>query len=71
MHVIKKHHMLKKFRDRTASDLYVWIIKQWDDLKQKYGVEYSLDEATRTLAENSPKGFFTRIAAWFKKTIQT
>jgi hypothetical protein len=71
MHVIKKHHMLKRFRERTASDLYVWIIKQWDDLKQKYGVEYSLDEATRTLAENSPKGLFARAAAWFKKTIQT
>lgn len=71
MHVIKKHRMLKRFRSRTASDLYVWIIKQWDDLKQKYGVEYSLDEATRTLAAGSQKNFFVRIALKVKKYFQT
>ncbi len=71
MHVIKKHRMLKRFRTRTASDLYVWIIKQWDDLKQKYGVEYSLDEATRTLAAASQKSFFARIALKVKKYFQT
>lgn len=71
MHVIKKHRMLKRFRRRTASDLYVWIVKQWDDLKQKYGVEYSLDEATRTLAAGSEKSFFARIALKVKKYFQT
>jgi hypothetical protein len=71
MHVIRKYRMLRKFRNRTASDLYVWIVKQWDDLKQKYGVEYSLDETTRALAEKTNEGFFSRLAAAFKKRIQT
>jgi hypothetical protein len=71
MHVIKKHHMLRKFPLRTASDLYVWIVKQWDDLKQKYGVEYSLDETTRMLAENGNRGLIGRVRAWFKKRFQT
>ena len=71
MHVIKKHHLLRKFRHRTASDLYVWIIKQWDDLKHKYGVEYSLDDATRELAQNTKIGFLARVKDWCKKTFQT
>lgn len=71
MHVIKKYRMLRKFRRRTASDLYVWIVKQWDELKRKYGVEYSLDETTRSLAETANEGPFSRLVAAFKKRIQT
>lgn len=72
MHVIKKNHLLRKFRNRTASDLYVWIIKQWDELKQKYGIEYSLDEATRNIAREHVKTTFrARISDWMKKTFQT
>ena len=67
MHVIKKYHLLRKFKNRTASDLYVWIIKQWDELKQKYGVEYSLDETTRNLARDARKPLLKRIAGWFEK----
>jgi len=71
MHVIKKHHLLRKFRNRTASDLYVWIIKQWDELKHKYGVEYTLDEATRNIAGNNGRDWLQGLKRWFKKTIQT
>lgn len=71
MHVIKKHHLLRKFRNRTASDLYVWIIKQWDELKHKYGVEYTLDEATRNIAGNNGGDWLQGLKRWFKKTIQT
>lgn len=67
MHVIKKYHLLRKFRNRTTSDLYVWIIKQWDELKQKYGVEYSLDETTKNLARNARLPLIKRIAGWFEK----
>ena len=67
MHVIKKYHMLRKFRNRTSSDLYVWIIKQWDELKQKYGVEYSLDETTKNLARDARIPLLKRIAGWFEK----
>jgi hypothetical protein len=71
MHVIKKYHLLRKFRGRTASDLYVWIIKQWDDLKQKYGLSYSLDEATKTIAESRKMPLFSKLIGWCKKIFQT
>lgn len=71
MHVIKKYHLKRKFPHRTASDLYVWIIKQWDDLKRKYGLEYSLDETTKNLARSARIPLFKRFMLWAKTTFQT
>ena len=43
--VIDKYKLLSDFKDRTKSDIYVWIVKHWDSLKQKNGNDFSLDEA--------------------------
>jgi hypothetical protein len=67
MHVIKKYRLLRKFKRRTASDLYVWIIKQWDELKRKYGVTYTLDETTKNLARDARTSFFRRLLGKLKK----
>jgi hypothetical protein len=45
--IIKDEWLLVQFPGRTASDLYVWIVKHWDFLKKKYGVHYSLSAAVR------------------------
>ncbi|MDR2247872.1 MAG: transcriptional regulator [Treponema sp.] len=45
--IIRKEWLLVQFPDRTASDLYVWLVKHWDFLKKKYGVHYSLSDAAR------------------------
>jgi hypothetical protein len=45
--IIKREWLLVQFPGRTASDLYVWIVKHWDFLKEKYGVHYSLTDAAR------------------------
>jgi hypothetical protein len=71
IHVIKKHHLLRQFRERTTSDLYVWIVKQWDELKQKYGVEYSLDQATIDFARHHRLTFSRRLIEWLKHPFQT
>lgn len=64
MHVIKRYRLLRKFKKRTASDLYVWIIKQWDELKTKYGRDVPLDEATKCLTDpehHVRKNFLSRL----------
>ncbi len=71
MHVIKKNRLLSKFRNRTASDLYVWIIKQWDELKQKYGVDYSLEDASRSISDTHRPGLFAAFSDWYKRIFQT
>lgn len=43
--VIETHKIMKMFRKRTKSDLYVFVIKYWDELKKKFGNDFSLDIA--------------------------
>ena len=67
--VIDKYTLLSDFKDRTKSDIYVWIVKHWDRLKQKNGNDFSLDEAALDFvaleqASHARHGsFFTRLKA--------
>ncbi|MCM1320499.1 MAG: hypothetical protein NC041_00140 [Bacteroides sp.] len=45
INAIQREHILRKFKNRTLSDMYVWVIKYWDDLKNKYGQQVPLDKA--------------------------
>lgn len=42
--VIDRHNVMRYFKGRTKSDMYVYIIKYWDEIKAKFGNGYSLDE---------------------------
>lgn len=69
--VIKRSKLLKRFKGRTSSDLYVWIIKQWDELKTKYGDDVPLDEATKSIRDPDPfasRNFLRRILNRFFQT---
>lgn len=71
--VVEKYTLLSNFRGRTKSDLYVWIVKHWDRLKQKNGNDVSLDEAARDFIElKQPKKshtctFFSRLKTKLSK----
>ena len=71
LRVIRKKKLLKKFRKRTESDLYVWIIKRWDELKNKYGASFPLDEATRGIDEPEVLPFPASILQKIKNFFQT
>ncbi len=65
---IKKRKILRRFRGRTAADLYVWIIKYWDDLKKRFGETVTIDDAASEFSEKFGKGFFRRIIHFFKRS---
>jgi hypothetical protein len=44
---IQEEGLLSRFPGRTSSDLYVFIVKHWDELKSKYGLEFPIAEAAR------------------------
>ncbi|AEE17269.1 transcriptional regulator [Treponema brennaborense] len=66
--IVKKRHILRKFRHRTPSDMYVWIIKYWDELKKKFGNDFSLDQAAEDFTKKFGTGFFRNMISRLKKT---
>jgi hypothetical protein len=54
--IISEEKLCSCFPDRTESDLYVWIVKHWDLLKKKYGIQYSLSEAVKDFRNKYSKG---------------
>jgi hypothetical protein len=59
--VVQEENILNKFPGRTASDLYIWIVKYWDGLKKKYGQDYPTDKAVRRYTENYGKSFGEKV----------
>lgn len=45
VNIIQGKHIMHYFPKRTLSDLYVWVVRYWDDLKQKFGEDIPMDEA--------------------------
>jgi hypothetical protein len=58
---IAEEGLLSRFPDRTASDLYMFIVQHWDELKRKYGLGYSIDEAARDYGKRFGSSPFSRI----------
>ena len=56
--VIKKRRIMRKFRGRTTSDMYVWLIKYWDELKTKFGEDIELDDIADGFTKQFGIGFF-------------
>lgn len=67
--VINDAKVMKKFKKRTISDLYVWMIKYWDDLKHKFGEDYPIDQMALSFTKTYGTGLFHRITNNFKKII--
>ena len=65
---IEKYRLMKKFKGRTKPDLYIYLVKYWDELKQKFGNDLSLDKATKDFKHNLPSAkIFKRIKNLFEK----
>ncbi|MCR5284823.1 MAG: transcriptional regulator [Treponema sp.] len=60
--IIRKNHIMHYFPKRTLSDLYVWVVRFWDDFKRKYGEEIPMEEAVKD---------FTKIyrIPWYKRCV--
>lgn len=50
--IIQEKHILRSFPKRTIGDLYVWIVRYWDDLKQKFGDNISLTDVVSDFKKN-------------------
>lgn len=69
LHVINKHHIMKYFVGRTKSDMYVYIIKYWDEIKQKFGSTYTLDDIADSFTLKFGDSWIKKIKNKIKKLI--
>lgn len=67
--IIRDQKILHNFPGRTLADLYVWIVRYWDDLKQKFGDEVSMTAAVTNFNSIYKISFKKRILNSFKKVI--
>ncbi|MDD4396539.1 MAG: transcriptional regulator, partial [Sphaerochaetaceae bacterium] len=63
---IDKDHMLMHFPGKTKADLYMWIIRHWDNLKKK-NPGISIKDASDDYERKFGKGTIRR---WIKVVIQ-
>jgi hypothetical protein len=69
--IIQEERLYLHFPGRTLGDLYVWIVKHWDFLKKKYGLGFSLRDASRDFSRKygvprkGPIAFFRKILKLF------
>ncbi len=66
---IQKYKIMKYFRKNTISDLYVWIIKYYDELKKKFGDELPLDQIVHEIKREKKFSIITRTRNFIKKYI--
>jgi hypothetical protein len=58
---IQDEGLMSRFPGRTASDLYMFIVQHWDELKRKYGLSYPIGDAARDFGERFGTTFFQRL----------
>jgi len=59
---IRKDHLLASFPGMTEADMYMWIVRYWDQQKREKGQEVTIEDATADYKRKYRKGFFTRLA---------
>jgi len=52
--------LLARFPGRTVSDLYVYIVRHWDELKSKYGLAVTVETAARDFDRRFGQDFLSR-----------
>jgi hypothetical protein len=69
--LIEGQQLLKAFPGRTEADLYVWVVRHWDELKKKYGQSFPLEQAAREYTElyGQPRGTAAASISRFLKRV--
>lgn len=74
--IIQEENMPRMFPKRTPADMYVWIVKHWDNLKKNYRADFSITEAVKDFLDKhgvknkkTPHNFFYRIMFFLKENI--
>lgn len=68
IHFLEDRKVMKKFPHRTVSDLYVYILKYWHELKEKFG-DIDLETAVQKFTHTHKVPLKKKIANYFNRII--
>jgi hypothetical protein len=68
--IIREYGLMNSFPDRTEGDLYVWIVKHWHYLKEKYGQQVTMLQAAQDVVRGRGMKFGDRVRYFFRKLIK-
>jgi hypothetical protein len=60
--------LMARFPGRTKADLYLWIVKHWDELKRQYGDKISLKDAARDYSSRKGESLWKQFLKIFKRS---
>ena len=66
---VRTKKILRKFPRRTLGDMYVWIVRYWDSLKQNFGENISIDKAVQDFGKYYQLPFYKRIKNFFTRIV--
>ena len=66
---VRKCHILHKFPRRTLGDMYVWIVRYWDTLKQTFGDHVSIEQAVQNFGRYYQLPFYKRVKNFFTRIV--
>ncbi|MCK5671725.1 MAG: transcriptional regulator, partial [Spirochaetales bacterium] len=67
INIVREEHILNRFPGRTESDLYMWIIKHWDELKTRNSNNFSLQDAAASFSSEYGKSYKQQFVNFIKK----
>lgn len=70
INIVREEHILSRFPGRTESDLYMWIIKHWDELKARNGNNFSLKGAADSYSLEYGKSYKQRIFSYLNRMLK-
>ncbi len=65
--IVREEKILSRFPGRTEGDMYLWIVKHWDELKKHYGNNFSLRSAAIDFSKQYGSSHTERIKKSVKK----
>ena len=72
INMVHQYKIMKHFKKLTITDLYIWIIRHWNYLRERYHVDIKSEDAAINLkekySENLIYRYYKGIKNIFKKT---
>ena len=60
VHVIRDEHLLASFPGCTEGDMYMWLVKRWDNIKRRENKQIPIEEAVKQV-EKEDNGFVDKL----------